>query len=147
MTEQPTDQTAIQPILQPIHQPPTRTFNHALFWGLCVLALSVFLGTWLAQGREQWHMIRNMPVHSTFSTDEPREFMPLWQVAALLGMSWEEVEALVATGELAGTYTVIQLEYADPWLTIDPESPFWMETEHYIFSRERLYEWLTARIG
>jgi len=143
-----------------------RNFNFALFLGLFVVALGIF-----AAGRI---IAENLPHsfhgHLTGSMTYPgtaaaRDFMSEWEAAIFLLMNQDEFANLLSTGELAGTYTVFQIERmtwqfaegenrviippagAVPAMPV-PRGDYEMrEIEHRVFSRELLNQWLMARIA
>ena len=145
-----------------------QTFNWALFLGLCIVALSIFI-----TGRIIAINIPNSlhgSLHGNFSgtlmdgSNPSREFMSEWETARFLMMSYEELELIIESGELNGTYAVFQVErnvmqsydISGQWMTIDggftAEIPFrhieyeTIIVDQRIFSRERLVEWLLNRM-
>jgi len=142
-------------------------FNWALFLGLCVVALSIFFA-----GRTIANQAPPV-IHGSFSgsvignahfDDTSREFMTEWQAANFIGMMPEEFDGIIESGELSGTYTIFQVERL-AWRHVHSGStptvgsgvsevaavPTPMEydiviADHRVFSRERLAEWLLARI-
>jgi len=142
--------------------------NWGLFLGFCVVAISIYLaGTRIAE-RIPHSLHGNL--HGSFSGTlvdggggSRSEFMSEWEVASFLRMSHDEFERLVGRGELEGTYTVFTVERTVMRVpTVDGardvqvhggivERPIFIEYEtitvdQRVFSRERVYEWLMARI-
>lgn len=142
-------------------------FNWALFLGLCIVALSVFFAGQMIAGQIP------QTLHGSFSGslmggnahfyDSPREFMTEWEAARFIGMNPEEFTEIVESGELSGTYTAFQVERQvwqrwdsdDTWIVDSGVSevarPMPIEydiviVDHRMFSRERLAEWLLARM-
>jgi len=139
--------------------------NWALFLGCCVVAISIFAAGQAIANRLPHTMHGNfsgsLTSHASFDSSD-REFMSDWQAAAFIGMSWEEFESIVESGELSGTYTAFQVERqvwrrwedTTEWIIEDPTipaRPIPMEydivtVDHRVFSRERLAEWLLSRM-
>jgi len=141
----------------------TINFNWALLLGLCVVAISIYLTGSLIAGQ--------MPhsLHGHFSGTlmdggrgvSDQEFMSEWAAAHFVGLSHEEFAVIVESGELAGTYTVFQIERMvmirrgeyERYVVADgvAEMPVRIEydtivVDHRVFSRERLAEWLLGRM-
>jgi len=165
-----------------VHVHRSNGFNSswALLLGCCVIALGIFL----AGGRVADRIPHSMhgSFHGIFNTEshmpEPQDFMSSWSAAQFLQLQQEQLMSLVAAGELAGTYTVFQVEermwldswhfhedsgwgrsivapptavQVDAWGNVAPVPVQQQEyemvlTNVYVFSRERLTEWLMARI-
>ena len=140
-------------------------FNLALFLGLCVVALSIFLaGSNIANNIPQslhGHFSGNFS-GSFADSSSNQEFMSEWLAASFLGLSPDEFAALIDSGELSGTYAVFQVERMifRPWDGSEraftspgiAEAPVRIEYDtvlmyHRIFSRERLSQWLLERMN
>jgi hypothetical protein len=144
-----------------------QNFNFALFLGCCMVALSIFIAGLLIARQLPDSLHGNF--HGSFSgtlTDSGssfREFMSEWEAANFLMMSQAELEVIIESGELRGTYTVFQVErnvLRDPersgeWAIggnfAEIEMPRRVEFDtilacQRVFSRERLSEWLLGRI-
>ena len=142
-----------------------RNFGFSLFLGCCVVALGIIIAG---------HTIaRQIPdtlhgsLHGSFSgtlmdgSDSPREFMSKWEAARFLRMAYEQLDSLIDSGELDGTYAVFQVE-EHVWHMVEHPgeaiggnivaptlAPVIAETiirYHRVFSRERLSEWLHGRM-
>jgi len=137
--------------------------NLALFFGLCVIAISILIvGFFIARRIPQ-------TLHGNFSgmlmdgSVAVREFMTdEWEVAGFIGIWEEDLIALIESGELDGTFTVFEVERTvfdfdfDRW-ALESDEPIQVPaptinegettTEYLrVFSRERLKDWLLARM-
>ena len=138
-------------------------FNFALFLGFCILAMSIHFSS----VRLSRHMPHPPIVHFPSIANENmpfREFMNDWQASSFIGMSFDEFEQILATGELSGTYTIFQVERelwvdwgTDEWDDFHADPSYAAQfpvgatferriVDHYIFSREKLSTWLMRRI-
>jgi len=154
-----------------------------IFLGCCVIAIGIFAAGNSVANRIPHSLHGNF--HGNFSAGmtgfaEPGEFMGVWEAARFIGLhDAEHVNILVRDGELAGTYTVFQVEErhwrsgdvfwdtqtglsiqqvhppavrVDAWGGVSEVAvPTLMEydivlVDMYIFSRERLTEWMMTRI-
>ncbi|MCL2854907.1 MAG: hypothetical protein FWE21_04740 [Defluviitaleaceae bacterium] len=138
-------------------------FNWALLIGLCLGAAIVSIGISSAGNSianrmpNTWHgNLHHTPGFQHQFPPVDSEFMTQWQVANLLGFNADELEDIIAGGELAGTYTTFQLErtewvWAEHPINTDPFTPREMQPQtitvnHRIFSRQLLLDWLYNRI-
>ena len=143
----------------------------ALFRGCCVIALSIVIAAFVI-ARQIPHSLHGN-LHGIFSGTlmdgggSFRDFMSEWEAANFLMMSPEQLERIIESGELRGTYTTFQIEHmvwrgperpgewiisgdvaAEPVPTPIP-APFEFDiviVDHRVFSRERLTEWLHVRM-
>jgi len=144
-----------------------RGFNWGLFLGFCVVAVSIYMAGSLIAGRMPASL--HGQLHGNFSWSLvdgggglQSEFMSEWQAAHFLMIPHENLERLIEAGELVGIYTVFTVEHRErrPVVgrsevmsdgTVLKEVPMPTEydivlVEQRVFSRERLAEWLLARI-
>ena len=137
-------------------------FNWALFWGCCVISLSIFLSIIFAGLMIAGQMPQSLHGHFAGTLVDggnhpPGEFMSEWSAARFIEMTHEEFTGIIESGELSGTYTVFQVE-REVWLPWD-DYMLWdadlatvpveyeiVTVDHRVFSRERLVEWLQQRI-
>lgn len=148
----------------------TQGFNWSLFLGLCILSISVFTAGNTIANRIPHSLHGNLSGHLSMTDGgnslHAQEFLTEWEAARFIGMHHEEFVDIIESGELAGTYTVFQLERrvwirsgSDFFVVDGPaqtalprDSALSMEyeiilSEHRVFSRERLSEWMLRRIG
>ena len=144
--------------------------NIVLFLGCCVVALGIVIAGFVIAG--QIPDVMHGSLHGSFSGTlvdgggSQREFMSEWEAAGFLLMTIEQFRSLAESGELTGTYAVFQVErYVWEWEVLE----FYAERagvgsdvgampvpaqviagtvieDHRVFSRERLSEWLIARM-
>ena len=146
-----------------VQRETANSLNLALLLGLCAIAISILIVGALIARRIPQQILgnfsgmlvnENVAVHE-FMTDE-------WEVARFIGIWEEDLVALVESGELDGTFTVFEVERTvfdfdfDQW-TLESNEPVEIPapaisegettTEYLrVFSRERLKDWLLARM-
>ena len=150
---------------QPNKNEKRNSFNWALFLGFCIMALSIYVAGHTIAGSIPSTLGGNfsgtlMNSGGGFSSSE---FMSEWEVASFLRISHEDLTRIIESGELDGTYTVFQVESSvmrrnsEEWLVEhrgDTAEARVSESVEYdnviidqsIFSRERITEWLHARM-
>jgi len=142
-----------------------QSFNFALFLGFCVLSISIFAaGNNIAArmtNSMHGHFSGTLMSGNNFANE--REFLTEWEAAHFIGMNQAEFITIVESGELAGAYTVFQLErtvWNHPAMPegfyatgeLEQQTPpvqievYTAPFEHRVFSRERLSDWLLSRI-
>ena len=110
-----------------------KNFNLAMFLGCCIISLGIVIaGSIIANriGHLHFPMFPGSLSVTTFDgsgTDSGSdEFMSLWETRAFLRLSETQLDTLIQSGELTGTYTILQGQK--------------------IFSRELLTDWLRSRM-
>ena len=150
-----------------------QSFNTALFLGCCIMALSILISAIVIANNLPNSLHGNLHGNLTGTFIDGggsfREFMSEWEAARFLGLWHEDLESIIESGELSGTYTIFQVErnimvgYSREWSTADDvfgvagavspvvePPPLVWETvivDHRVFSRERLTEWLLERMN
>ena len=148
------------------NQSPPRGFNWALLLGCCAIALAIYLSGSRISSRIPHVIHGNFTtpfVQGSFGADD-REFMSEWDAARFIMVNPDEFHGIIESGELSGTYTVFQVERRE-WriprefieragvgvFEFEAAVPVQQEydiviTDHRVFSRERLTEWLHNRM-
>ena len=144
-----------------------QSFNTALFLGCCIMALSILISSIVIANNLPNSLHGNLHGNLTGTFidggDSFREFMSEWEAARFLGLWHEDLESIIESGELSGTYTIFQVErnimvaYSGEWITdhrvahavVEPRPLVWetVIVDHRVFSRERLTEWLLERMN
>lgn len=106
-----------------------KTFNLSQFLGCCVISIGIIVAGWLISN--ELPDTASVPASFSVTTRTADElygnYLSKYEVAAYLNITDEDVEKLLNSGELDGTYTVAGA--------------------NYVFSREKLDEWVSNRIG
>ena len=148
-----------------------QNFNWALFLGCAVFALSIFIVGLVIAGKIPNSLHGNLS--GSFSgtlidggNSSPREFMSEWEAAHFLMIPHDDLMKLIEAGELKGAYTVFQVE-REVWSSAEDEEPITQRVDgntimtevpqrieydtiivdQLVFSRDRLTEWMLARMG
>ena len=144
-----------------------QNFNMALFLGCCMVALSILVAG-LVIARQIPDSLHGS-LHGSFSGTlidsggSFREFMSEWEAANFLMISDRELERIIESGELSGTYAVFQVERiilraserSREWVVGGAIAEFAVPerieydtviVDQRVFSRERLAEWLLNRM-
>ena len=105
-----------------------KNFNLSQFLGCCVIGISIVIAGWLISKElpNTTQVPSNLSVMTQTQDEQYGNYLSKYEVAAYLGITDEDVDKLFASGELDGTYTVAGA--------------------NYIFSREKLDEWVENRI-
>ena len=106
-----------------------KNFNLSQFLGCCVISIGIVIAGWLIS--KELPNTTQVPSSLSVVTQARDEmfgnYLSKYEVAAYLGITDEDVDSLLASGELEGTYTVAGA--------------------NYVFSREKLDDWVEKRIG
>ena len=105
-----------------------KNFNLSQFLGCCVIGISIVIAGWLISKElpNTTQVPSNLSVMTQTQDERYGNYLSKYEVAAYLGITDEDVDKLFTSGELDGTYT--------------------MAGANYIFSREKLDEWVEKRI-
>lgn len=150
---------------------PILKFNWPLLIGLTFIAISIFAAGHSIATRMPHTFHGHMSGHITGGGESsaPRDFMSEWEAASFLSMNHDELLSIMRTGELNGTYTIFQVErrewfwpergdinHGNPNSVMLAPAPVFpnevsmeyiiISSDHIVFSRERLSEWLLSRI-
>ena len=105
-----------------------KNFNLSQFLGCCVISIGIIVAGWLIS--EELPNTTQVPSNLSVVTKTMDElygnYLCKSQVAAYLNIADDDIDKLLNSGELDGTYTVAG--------------------DSYIFSREKLDEWVDKRI-
>lgn len=106
-----------------------KNFNLSHFLGCCVISVGIIIAGWLiGNGLPGTTQVPSILSVITQEQDEMYgKYLSKYQVAPYLGISEDDVDKLLKSGDLEGTYTEAG--------------------ENHIFSREKLDEWVEKRIG
>lgn len=106
-----------------------KIFNISQFLGCCVISIGIIIAGWLISKElpNTTHIPSNLSVVSQTQDELYGNYLSKYEVAAYLRITDEDVDKLFHSGELEGTYTVAGA--------------------NYVFSREKLDEWVENRIG
>ncbi len=105
-----------------------KNFNWAVFFGCCVIGISIFLSGKMIAGNMPGttHVPSSLSVTTTDSTMRFSEYMSEYEAAAFLMMNTDDFISFIKTGELDGTFTKIK--------------------GNYVFKKDKLEEWINKRI-
>ena len=105
-----------------------KDFNLSQFLGCCVIGISIVVAGWLISKEmpNTTQVPSNLSVVTQAQDEQYGNYLSKYEVAAYLGITDEDVDQLFASGKLDGTYTVAGA--------------------NYIFSREKLDEWVENRL-
>ncbi len=105
-----------------------KNFNFSQFLGHCVIGVSIIAAGWLISEElpNTTQVPSNLSVITQTQDEQYGNYLSKNEVAAYLSITDEDVDKLFSSGELDGTYTVAGA--------------------NYIFSREKLDEWVEKRI-
>lgn len=105
-----------------------KNFNLSQFLGCCVISIGIIIAGWLIS--EELPNTTQVPASLSVVTKTMDElygnYLSKYQAAAYLNIADEDIDKMLNSGELDGTYT--------------------MAGASYIFSREKLDEWVERRI-
>ncbi len=106
-----------------------KNFNLSQFLGCCVISVGIVVAGWLIS--QELPDTTRVPSSLSVTTKTMDElygnYLSEYEVAAYLSIAEEDVDALLRTGKLDGTYMVAG--------------------ESLMFSREKLDEWVKQQIG
>lgn len=106
-----------------------KNFNLAQFLGCCVISIGIIIAGWMISkelpGTTQ--VPSSLSVVTQTADEQYGPYLSIYEVAAYLKISNEDVGTLLHTGQLDGTYTAAG--------------------DSYVFSREKLDEWVANRIS
>lgn len=106
-----------------------KSFNLSQFLGCCVISVGIIVAGWFIS--EELPDTTQVPSSLSVVTKTMDElygnYLSEYEVAAYLHITEEDVDKLLGSGELEGTYTVAGASY--------------------VFSREKLDEWVKKQIG
>lgn len=106
-----------------------KNFNLSQFLGCCVISIGIIIAGWMIS--QELPNTTSVPTSFSVTTHTQDEafgnYLSKYEVSAYLNISNEDVEMLLDSGKLEGTYTVAGTSY--------------------VFSREKLDEWVAERIG
>lgn len=105
-----------------------KNFDLSQFLGCCVIGISIIVAGWLISKElpNTTHVPSNLSVMTQTQDGQYGNYLSKYEVAAYLSITDEDVDELFSSGELDGTYTVAGA--------------------NYIFSRDKLDEWVKKRI-
>ena len=106
-----------------------KNFDLSQFLGHCVIGACIIVAGWMISNElpDTTQVPSNLSVMTQTQDEQYGNYLSTYAVAAYLGITDEDVDKLISSGELEGTYT--------------------KAGENYIFSREKLDEWVENRIG
>lgn len=106
-----------------------KNFNLAQFLGCCVISFGIIVAGWLISKElpNTTQVPSSLSVITQTQDERYGSYLAKSQVAAYLKITDEDVDSLLNSGELDGTYTITGA--------------------NYVFSREKLDEWVDRRIG
>ena len=106
-----------------------KNFNLSQFLGCCVISIAIIISGWLISKElpNTTQVPSNLSVTTKTMDERYGNYLSKYEVAAYLNITDEDVDTLLNSGELEGTYTVAGA--------------------NYVFSRKKLDTWVTSRIG
>ena len=106
-----------------------KNFNLSQFLGCCVISIGIIVAGWLISKElpNTTQVPSNLSVITKTMDEMFGNYLSKYEVSAYLNVSEENVDKLLNSGELDGTYT--------------------MAGSDYIFSRDKLDEWVKKQIG
>ncbi len=109
-----------------------KNFDLSHFLGCCVIGIGIVIAGWLISEElpetpDTTYVPSSYPVITQTQDEHYGNYLSKWQVADYLNIGALDVDALLSSGELDGTYTVIG--------------------EDYVFSKAKIDEWIEKRIG
>jgi len=103
-----------------------KNFNLSLFLGCCVISIGIIVAGFVIANQLPPVISGSFSGYVTDGTQQFGEYMSEYEASAFLGMITDDFIEFVQSGELKGTYTVVQ--------------------ENYVFSKDKLAEWMKNRI-
>lgn len=106
-----------------------KNFNLSQFLGCCVVSIGIVVAGWLISKElpNTTQVPSNLSVITQTQDEIFGKYLSKYEVAVYLRITDEDVDKLFNSGELEGTYTLAGAKY--------------------VFSREKLDEWIENRIG
>lgn len=106
-----------------------KNFNLSQFLGCCVISAGIVVAGWLISQElpNTTQVPSSLSVITKTADEQYGNYFSEYQVAAYLGITNEDVDVLLRTGKLDGTYMTAG--------------------ENLLFSREKLDEWVKQQIG
>lgn len=106
-----------------------KNFNLSTFWGCCIISIGIVVAGWLIS--KELPDTAKFPSNLAVTTTNVEyggfgDYLSTHEVAAYLGVTDEDVAALMNVGELDSVCTKINA--------------------NYVFSKEALKEWIDSRI-
>ncbi len=104
-----------------------KSFNWSLFLGSCVIGIAIIIAGILISGNLPSTPVipSSLSVTTSDVSTEPREFMSAYEASAFLMIGIDDFDAFVDSGQLGGTFTVIE--------------------GNRVFSKEKLTQWLDSQ--
>lgn len=103
-----------------------KNFDISLFLGCCVISIGIIIAGWLISKElpDTTHVPSSLAVTTTDSAyGQFGEYLSEYQVAAYLGITNEDVTALIEAGELDGVSTKLGANY----VFVNSKVDEWME--------------------
>lgn len=106
-----------------------KNFDLSHFLGCCAIGIGIVIAGWLiSEELPETPGTTYVPSsYSVMTQTENGNYLSIGQVSDYLNIDYTEAEALLSSGELDGTYTLVG--------------------ENHVFSKAKLDEWMENRIG
>ncbi|MCL2773175.1 MAG: hypothetical protein FWD71_07470 [Oscillospiraceae bacterium] len=103
-----------------------KNFNFSLFLGCCVISIGIIIAGIIVGNHLPPVISGNFSGSIADGTQQFDEYLTAYDVERFLKITDDDLNTLIQSGELKGTYTIIQ--------------------GHNVFSRDKLSEWIKTRI-